>query len=409
MSVGCQSWDNPLAAPTPTAPPSTPTPLPSPTPLPNPNTAAGFDYFLAQLQTSSSSNRQRLVNQYMAQLNQTPVVGDNRAIFLWQGAAVTVQLWGDMNLWNPTQLWSLERLPDTDLWYRVAEFEPTARLDYQFIVNGQPPRLDPRNPHTISTRFEPRSELRMAAYQPPPELRPGPTAPAGTITRHSLESEALNQERSFWVYQPAGQIVGRDYPILYILDGGDYMNLANAPAILDRLIANRDILPLIVVFSTPALREREYRRSEAHVRFLADELVPFMRETYGASADPGQTGILGSGLGGLAAVHTAVARPDTFGLAAGLSGFYSLDDEALARAAGRQTAPLGRFYLAAGSYETAVTELDPPINVVQANQRLLQTVRPRAAAVTYDQRPQGHSWGFWRDVFGDALRFLYQN
>jgi enterochelin esterase-like enzyme len=167
-------------------------------------------------------------------------------------------------------------------------------------------------------------------------------------------------------------------------------------------------LPLIVVFVTPALREQEYRRSDAHVQFLADELVPFMRDNFDATADAGQTGVLGSGLGGLAAVYTAVTRPDTFGLAAGLSGFYSLDDEALARVAGRQTAPLGRFYLAAGSYETAVPETTPPINVIQANQRLLQTLQPRAAAVQYEQRPQGHSWGHWRDAFGDALRFLYQ-
>ena len=343
----------------------------------------------------------------MAQLQQAPVVDSNQAVFLWQGAAVSVALWGDMNGWNLDQLWQLSRLQDTDLWYYSAEFEPTARLDYQYIVNNQAPRLDPLNPNTVPTRFEPRSELRMPAYRRPPELEVGAAVPSGAVTRHTLSSETLSQERSFWVYRPVGQIVGRDFPVLFVLDGGDYLNLIDAPDILDRLIANRDILPLVVVFSTPVLREQEYHRSEAYTRFLADELAPYVQENFGVAIDPAQTGVLGSGLGGLAAVHAAVTRPDRFGLAAGFSGFYSLDDEALARAAGRQTAALGRFYLVAGRYETAVSELGTAINVPQASQRLVQVLQPRATAVQYDERPQGHSWGLWRDSFGDALRFLY--
>jgi len=407
LLVSCQGLPEPFSSPTATTPLPTPTSPPAPTPLPVAGTIAGFDYLRQQLQTTAAAERQGLVNQYMAQLQQTPVVGGHRAVFLWQGAAATVALWGDMNDWNPDLHWQLSRLPDTDLWYYAAEFEPTARLDYQYIINNQAPRLDPLNPHTVPTRFEPRSELRMPAYRRPPELDLSAAVPGGTVTRHTLNSSALSQERSFWVYRPVGEIVGRDYPVLFVLDGGDYLNLISAPDILDNLIASRDILPLVVVFSTPVLREQEYRRSEAYTRFLADELVPYVQENFGVTTDPAQTGVMGSGLGGLAALHAAVTRPDRFGLAAGFSGFYSLDDEALARAAGRQTAALGRFYLVAGRYETAVNQSGAPINVPQASQRLAQVLQPRATAVQYDERPQGHSWGLWRDSFGDALRFLY--
>ena len=81
----------------------------------------------------------------------------------------------------------------------------------------------------------------------------------------------LNQLRTFIVYEPAGQIVGEKLPSLYVNDGGNYLNLINSPAILNNLIARREIPPMIVIFLPPVLTNEEYNQNDAYVSFLSDE------------------------------------------------------------------------------------------------------------------------------------------
>ncbi|MGF1462629.1 MAG: alpha/beta hydrolase [Maricaulaceae bacterium] len=59
--------------------------------------------------------------------------------------------------------------------------------------------------------------------------------------------------------------------------------------------------------------------SEAYLRFLVDELKPFIEQTYRVSAAPEDTFIAGSSMGGLISLYALVERPDVFGGAAALS------------------------------------------------------------------------------------------
>ena len=131
----------------------------------------------------------------------------------------------------------MERLTGTNLWYLESSFEVDARLDYQYVINGEEWRLDPLNPRTMLGDFGPNSELVMPGYKIPPELSTAEVQiTPGTIESHTLDSAYLEQTRTFFVYEPASQIVGAKFPSLYINDGGDYLNLIDTAAILDRLI-----------------------------------------------------------------------------------------------------------------------------------------------------------------------------
>ena len=53
--------------------------------------------------------------------------------------------------------------------------------------------------------------------------------------------------------------------------------------------------------------------------FLAVELVDYVRRTFGLALNADETGIMGLSMGGFGALHTALAYPDRFSMAAALS------------------------------------------------------------------------------------------
>jgi enterochelin esterase family protein len=405
---------NPLATPTGAPPPPSPTTGPTPIPTPLPGSVAGFQQFLVEARALKAGQRQEKVNRYMAQLKLAPLTEGGDVIFLWQGAADSVHLTGDMNTWDADSPLALSRLEGSDLWYLLTSFEPEARLDYQFEINGISRQLDPLNPNRLMSAIGPNSVLKMPGYLTPPELM-ATDAPVsgGKLTSHTLESRFLNQTRTFLIYEPAGQIVGQKLPTLYLNDGGNYLSLIDTPALLDALIAQRHIPPMVVVFLPPVLALEEYSQNDDYVSFLANELVPFVQDNFGTDSDPASTGVMGAGVGGLAALYTAQSRPDVFGLAAGQSVANLGIDDGLSVRRGEIQSGLDltdlpdRIYLVVGTYETAVDIHGERQNLLADNRRLANELAASSQEVQYEEMPEGHSWGLWQGTFGRALSYLY--
>lgn len=64
---------------------------------------------------------------------------------------------------------------------------------------------------------------------------------------------------------------------------------------------------------------------EAYARFLREELKPKIDRDYRTLPDPAHTGVLGASLGGICSVTLGWQYPETFGLAASLSGSYQIE------------------------------------------------------------------------------------
>lgn len=365
-----------------------------------------FDELLFQLENAKSiAAKTRLVREF-ANANTSPLIEDTRAIFFYiSEGAQSVALTGDWTNWQPTA--PMEYLPDTPLWYRVERFPRAARIEYRIVVNGRP-RLDPRNPRTAPLGFGPNSEIVMPDYRAPRELTDAPPPTRGAIEQHWMISQAMKDRRTFWVCLPPRYTPRQTYPVAYFNDGDGYLHFAELPRVMDYLIECGEVKPFIAVLIKPNDREKEYARNNQYVRFLVNELVPWMDDNYSTRTEPSARAIIGASFGGLIAAHAARRRPNVFGLVGAQSGFYSFHNDALLRDyAAAQNLGL-RFHLIVGIFETDLRgNGKPEYDIVAAQRRFVELLRTKGYTIESAEYPEGHQWGFWRAHLGEMLKFFW--
>jgi len=365
-----------------------------------------FDELIFQLDnTTSIAAKTRLVREF-ARENSSPLIEDTRATFFYLSEdAQSVALEGDWTNWQPTA--PLEYLPDTPLWYRIERFPRAARLEYRIVVNGRA-RLDPRNPRVVAAEAGPHSQVAMPDYRAPRELTEPPPAVRGSVEQHWLMSRVLNERRTFWVCLPPRYSPRSTYSVVYVNDGDGYLRFADLPRVMDYLIERGEVTPFIAVLIKPNDREKEYARNNNYVRFVTNELVPWLDDNYPTRAESFARAIIGAGLGGLSAAHIARRRPTVFGWVGAQSGFFGDYNDALLR--DYAAAPnLGiRFHLMVGEFETDMRgEGKPSGDLVAAQRRLAQVLRDKGYIVQSVEYPEGHQWGFWRAHLGEMLRYFW--
>lgn len=237
--------------------------------------------------------------------------------------------------------------------------------------------------------------------------------PKGKVALQRVRSALLGNERQAWVYTPHGYAAGAsDQDLLLLFDGWTYTNDIQAPAILDRLIAEGRLPPLVAILLDSldeATRDRELPCYPPFVAFLAEELLPWARRRYGITSDPARIIAGGSSYGGLAATFAALTRPDIFGKVLSQSGsfWWKPDDdpehEWLARqfvAAPRQ--PI-EFSLSVGLRE-AKARITPHQLIV--NRHMRDVLRAKGYTVHYAEYDAGHDHASWRETLADGLLAL---
>jgi enterochelin esterase family protein len=361
-----------------------------------------------------------------------PVPGDDRhalVTFVWRGKdgdrTVAVQIGMGRGRVDRSQL---RRVPGTDLWYRTERLRADARCCYQFAVNDGPGpiedaprgdfvtritalRKDPLNP-----RFEPlgvrasASVLELPDAPPQPWVKKNPATPAGDVASREVKSRRLGRSVAVKVYTPVGHARnGKRYGLLVLFDGPTYNLLVPTPTILDNLIADGKVAPLVCVFVTHVDRMKELDRNKPFTDFLAEELVPWARKEFHATDDPRQTVVAGSSLGGLAAAFAAYTHPTVFGNVLSQSGAYSFawDGEGEPVEMGRLFASAPklsvRFYMDAGLMETALPMMNRGVSLLSANRHVRDVLRAKGYELHYREFNGGHEYLNWRGTLADGL------
>lgn len=322
----------------------------------------------------------------------------------------------------------LQRLGSTNVWYKSFVLPTDARFLYRFAPNDNlvpferdtnvfarfgTMRRDPANPKVFDMgAFGSMSVLELARAPSDSFIRSRRGIASGAVTRTIIKSRVLGEDRTLWVYTPPhyDRRAIRPYPVVVLMDGQAYQDLIPSPTILDNLIAQRAIPPVLAVFvDTPpdARRERDLNCNRTWDAFLTDEVVPWLNERFRATRVARDRVIGGFSLGGLAAACAALRHPDIFGSVIAQSGsFYRAPDGEMPEWVARRVAQLGRlplqFYLSIGRYETApIPSRDP--SMLTASRHLRDVLVAKGYPLTFVELSSGHEHVAWRATFGRAL------
>lgn len=338
------------------------------------------------------------------------------------------------------------QLRETDVWYKTYRVRNDARTIYLLAPNHslipsrdvKPEemakhfatyRLDPLNPRShLAPRHDlwegkedvKQSIVELPAAPPQPWVKVQVGVPKGAVKLHRVTSKILGNQRRIWVYTPpAYKPGGSPYHLLVLFDGWYYSQTMPTSTILDNLIAQRGLPPIVAVMvDEPTLKDRllDLGCYAPFNDFLAVELIPWIRRQYHVTEEPGRTIVGGLSRGGLAAAYAAFQHPDIFGNVISQSGYFSWpsedggereftgkDNEELDRRYGwliRQYVsstmrPL-RFYLEAGLYEELIFE----------NRHMRDVLRAKGHKVYYSEFSGGHDFLVWQGTLADALLLL---
>lgn len=363
-----------------------------------------FRELLQQVEALPPADRGAAIQRYIDARGGTPLVEQqSRLIFPAQDINGTPpRIVGDFNRWAATQagydaaVGTTTRIAGTDWSYLETTAFTNARVEYVLLFEKEA-RPDPLNPRSVSTYSGPHSEVRMPLWIAQPEIDDRTPAPAGTVVQETIDSRLLGGRRRVWFYTPPGYEGSQAwFPVVYILDGGAYVERLGMPQILDRLIARDMIPPAIAVFIEPGDRQEEYSRNPRWRAFVATELVPLVDKRFRTFPAPEQRLIFGSSLSAYGAVDLAVEYRAVFGLCAALAPPVQTATVITNQPKGLDAIRAVRFFVMAGTYDT----------LADGGRKLRTALDIGTGAVTYLEVPEGHSPETFRNHIDDALKTL---
>jgi enterochelin esterase family protein len=323
------------------------------------------------------------------------------------------------------------RVGETDLWIAYLEFPPASRAEYKITLNGKDSIADPVNSSTsFSGVTGVNSVVTLPGFTVTDESKKRDDIKHGTLKGDlSIGSKALGYKVNYWVYTPVGYEGSNDLPVMYALDGNDFIDerMGALSNVLDNMIADGKVQPLISVFvdaREPGNPQHNRREEEClvhpieYAQFITDELVPVIDRNYRTNPNPDARLIIGVSYTGLGASFIAVSRSDVIHNLAAFSPVYNIgyltDPQKIegvqkmvpAMNAVSECGPTTEFpcprlplkiFLGSGIPAWDVGDLSGTIADLQ------RTHYP----VAYYQVQEGHSWDNWRGLSDEMLMYFF--
>lgn len=366
---------------------------------------------LTSLSSADSTTRENTW-QELIKSNQIPLTLADSVLFLYRGEAKTVAWMGDFNGWGYDKEFKNQgtQIPGSDIWYLKTSFPKDARLDYKILINGTDWIVDPNNPNQQWSGVgggSPNSELRMPVWKADPIMIPRENIARGTLEKDILfNSKTLGYQVTYSIYYPAHYNQDTVYPVLYVTDGYEYLHerLGNMKVILDNLIADERIKPLVVIFidhREPVNRSNNRRMMELamnsrYLNFIADEFIAEIEKQHTISKARADRAILGSSMGGLTAAYFAFSRPEVFGMAGIQSPAFWFKPDIYSLCDNPENPPV-KVFMTTGTIKDAE----------EGARKMKAILEKNTCTYQYIETNQGHSWGNFRDSIDDILLYFF--
>jgi enterochelin esterase family protein len=230
----------------------------------------------------------------------------------------------------------------------------------------------------------------------------------GTIDSLLFKSEITSlPQRAIKIYKPVEYENLTDLPCLYINDGLEALEFCSYNNILDNLIADKKIAPVIVVFIECKEGDSEYyiNKTDEYTTAICDELLPLIEKKYRTSQSPTKRVASGISAGAHIALLTPLKRPDKFLNAAGQSTTITNElIEEVENGAGNNKA--FRFYFDVGRFDLLSGAVDNQ-PFLYLNQGLHKQMKRLKLNHTLNVFNDGHQWANWRERVDEILIYFF--
>lgn len=241
----------------------------------------------------------------------------------------------------------------------------------------------------------------------------------------SFDMSPLDKKRRVWIYLPASyDTSSKSYPVVYMHDGQNlfdqslsYSGEWEVDETLDGL-ENSHELELIIVGIDNGGSERideytpweipEYpskQQGDAYIRFIKENLKPFIDKNYRTQSNREQTAIMGSSLGGLISYYATLQYPETFGKAGIFSPSFEMVKKSLDFAKDHGNLKDSKIYFMAGNKESEqmVAKMSQTIQLMIAAGFPENNIKSKVV------KEGEHNEKLWRDEFEPAIIWLFEN
>ena len=317
------------------------------------------------------------------------------------------------------------KLLETNLWYITYKVRSDVRFKYRFSVNDSLDNddwtnrwenlmYDKLNRNTLIFKGEDGKKDEIESYVVMPKaaehvwVKERKDIPKGKVYEHQLHSESLEKSRRIRIYTPYGYSQSnKPYKYLILTDGDEYINVLSAVTVIDNLIADERILPIITIFidSPEETREDELSCNDIFSDIIINDLIPWIRANYNISSKANEAIIGGLSVGGLTASYLGLKHSEVFGNVLSQSGSYwykperyegsPLDCFLSTEFKGVDKLPL-KFYLNVGV-------LEHKEGMIGTNIKLKDVLLSKGYEAHFEYFNSGHDYLCWGETLANGL------
>jgi enterochelin esterase family protein len=316
---------------------------------------------------------------------------------------------------NSDGIWTYTTVPAKSELYR-----------YEFIINGNY-TIDAAAPYTIRD-----GEVLRNVFVVPGEvgdLTMVHDVPHGTVSKVWYPS-SLGYDRRLSMYFPYGYEKNpeRRYPVLYLLHGGggdenEWLNLGRLSEIMDNLMAQGKVAPMIVVMpnghpnmtAAPGENSLGYADAKNSKSFnrgapnayeaTFNDVISFVDMTYRTIPDRAHRAIAGLSMGGGQACVISANYPDMFGYIGLFSAAVSTYDKGTSEMTMNFDEKLAKLFSLNPMYWIAIGDED---FLYQANKSFREKLDAAGYKYIYTESDCGHVWKNWRHYLTAFSQLLFK-
>ncbi len=232
------------------------------------------------------------------------------------------------------------------------------------------------------------------------------------LVESTIRSSLLGNERRAWFQRPTANRSAQALCVL--LDGEYYVDRMNAPVHQPVGSSAPRLPPLAIAYISHIDGPTRWKESfcdEPFSRFVAEELLPWVRGQFRPHSDHLATILGGLSLTGLAAAHTGLRYPDSFSGILCQSASFWWSESWIVNECRKQIWRPPCFSISCGTLETTDyvehgPELPRCAPQLASNRAMQDALQRQGATVCYEEFDGGHDLDCWREDLPRSLAAL---